>query len=203
VVRASDSNDAPIHLDGKLPYNIIWYDDNMMKGNGSGNIVQGRYDQDLTSGSDYVWKLEGNDPYAIKIKNGSDYIGSDAKLSATAQTFMLLPKDDYEYGVLATTGNKTHTLTVNEDGVKTTNDDDDASILTSGDPQRFIIFALGAKNIIYHLVIANFPKYNGSGVLTEGYEEIPWRDPEHWYLNTDGKQIIGQTNIFDFLEVTE
>ena len=178
VARSSDSNDAPIHLDGKLPYNIIWYDDNMMKGNGSGNIVQGRYGQNLTSGSDYVWKLEGNDPYAIKIKNGSYYIGSDAKLSATAQTFMLLPKDDYEYGVLATTGNKTHTLTVNEDGVKTTNDDDNASILTSGDPQRFIIFALGAENIIYHLVIANFPKYNESGVLTGGYEEIPWRDPE-------------------------
>lgn len=32
------------------------------------------------------------------------------------------------------------------------------------------------------------------------YIGIPWRDPEHWYLNTDGKQLKGQTSIFDFME---
>lgn len=32
------------------------------------------------------------------------------------------------------------------------------------------------------------------------YIGIPWRDPEHWYLNQDGKQLIGQMNIFDFLK---
>lgn len=32
------------------------------------------------------------------------------------------------------------------------------------------------------------------------YINIPWRDPEHWYLNADGKQINGQTSIFDFAE---
>ena len=31
------------------------------------------------------------------------------------------------------------------------------------------------------------------------YLDIPWRDPAHWYLNADGKQIIGQMNIFDFI----
>lgn len=41
-------------------------------------------------------------------------------------------------------------------------------------------------------------KYGWGKVLD--YIGIPWRDPAHWYLNTDGKQIIGQTNIFDFLE---
>lgn len=30
------------------------------------------------------------------------------------------------------------------------------------------------------------------------YIGIPWRDPEHWYLNTDGSMIDGQMNIFDF-----
>lgn len=44
-------------------------------------------------------------------------------------------------------------------------------------------------------------KYGWGKVLD--YIGIPWRDPAHWYLNTDGKQIIGQTNIFDFLEVAE
>lgn len=29
------------------------------------------------------------------------------------------------------------------------------------------------------------------------YIGIPWRDPEHWYLNSD---IIGQTTIFDFID---
>lgn len=31
------------------------------------------------------------------------------------------------------------------------------------------------------------------------YIGIPWRDPEHWWLNENGKQIIGQTTIFDFI----
>lgn len=35
------------------------------------------------------------------------------------------------------------------------------------------------------------------------YISIPWRDPEHWYLNQDGKQLIGQMNIFDFLKEDE
>ena len=129
----------------------------------------------MTTDAAYVWRLEGEDPYAIKIKNDSKYINSVAGLSDDAQTFMLLPKDDYDYGVLATTGNKGRMLTM---GTAT-----DAPLgLTTTDPQtdpaHFIIFALGAKNVIYHLVIANFPTYNESGVLTGGYEEIPWRDPE-------------------------
>lgn len=31
------------------------------------------------------------------------------------------------------------------------------------------------------------------------YIGIPWRDPEHWYLNSDGKQLPGQTSIFEFM----
>lgn len=29
------------------------------------------------------------------------------------------------------------------------------------------------------------------------YLSIPWRDPEHWYLNQNGEQLNGQMNIFD------
>ena len=31
------------------------------------------------------------------------------------------------------------------------------------------------------------------------YIGIPWRDPEHWYLNPNGEQIIGQMTIFDYM----
>ena len=32
------------------------------------------------------------------------------------------------------------------------------------------------------------------------YIGIPWRDPEHWYINADGKQLKGQMSIFDITE---
>ena len=41
-------------------------------------------------------------------------------------------------------------------------------------------------------------KYGWGRVLD--YIGIPWRDPEHWYLNPKGEMIEGQTNIFDFIE---
>lgn len=31
------------------------------------------------------------------------------------------------------------------------------------------------------------------------YIGIPWRDPEHWYLNSDGSQLMGQMNIYEWL----
>ena len=31
------------------------------------------------------------------------------------------------------------------------------------------------------------------------YINIPWRDPEHWWLNSKGEQITGQMNLFDFM----
>lgn len=41
-------------------------------------------------------------------------------------------------------------------------------------------------------------KYGWGRVLD--YIGIPWRNPEHWYLDEKGTQIEGQTNIFDYLE---
>lgn len=40
-------------------------------------------------------------------------------------------------------------------------------------------------------------KYGWGEVLD--YLDIPWRDPEHWYLNPNGSQLEGQFNIFDYM----
>lgn len=40
-------------------------------------------------------------------------------------------------------------------------------------------------------------KYGWGRVLD--YIGIPWKNPEHWYLDTKGDVIEGQTNIFDFI----
>lgn len=41
-------------------------------------------------------------------------------------------------------------------------------------------------------------KYGWGRVLD--YIGIPWKDPEHWYLNPKGDVIEGQTTIFDYME---
>lgn len=38
-------------------------------------------------------------------------------------------------------------------------------------------------------------KYGWGRVLD--YIDIPWRDPEHWWLNPNGEQIVGQVNLFN------
>ena len=43
-------------------------------------------------------------------------------------------------------------------------------------------------------------KYGWGRVLD--YIGIPWRDPEHWWLNESGKQLVGQMSIFDYDEPT-
>ena len=43
-------------------------------------------------------------------------------------------------------------------------------------------------------------KYGWGRVLD--YIGIPWRDPEHWYINADGKQFTGQMNIFELMADT-
>lgn len=47
----------------------------------------------------------------------------------------------------------------------------------------------------------NGNRYGWGKVLD--YIGIPWRDPAHWYLDSEGKQIVGQMNLFDFLEEVE
>ena len=31
------------------------------------------------------------------------------------------------------------------------------------------------------------------------YIGIPWRDPEHWYLDPEGKHLSGQMTLFDYM----
>ena len=154
VARGASSNDASLMLDGSLLYNIVWYNDNMMKNDGDN--VKGHAGQDLQSASAYEWTFEGGDPYAIKIKsnNAAKYINASATLDieANAQTFMLLPKDGYDYGVLAMTGDKTNMLTMADDSDAETLDN---ATIGTGDPTKFVIFALATHKVIYHLVLAN------------------------------------------------
>ena len=142
-VEVSDaSNDVAFDLSGDLPYNIIWLNDNMMESTDGSTITDGG--QRALSGNEYIWKFEGNDPYAIKIRhNGGNYVDGDATLNATAKDFMLLKRDGYDYGVLAETGNQGTMLS----GYGQTT--------TTSAPNKYIIFALSVYKLIYHLVINN------------------------------------------------
>lgn len=150
VERANTSNDASIEINDDLLYNIIWFSDNMMVGDGS-TITDGGSLEIDGDPAGKVWRFAGNDPYAIKIRqNGATkYVhksGDEAcDLSETASTFMLLPRsDNYEYGMFQVTGG-TGKLT----GY--------GGALTTGEavPTKFIIFALSTHKVTYHLVIEN------------------------------------------------
>lgn len=184
VARADDSNDAALALGANLLYNIIWYDDNMMKSNGT--AIDGTAGQNLQATDVYEWTLEGDDPYAIKIKS----IGETGKyvheattttcnLDESPTTFMLLSRDDYDYGVLAKTGDKTTMLSGHGDA------------LTTSAPTQYIIFALATHKVVYHLVLANIGNKTA---------EIPYRanqtmpsTPVEWNSSTDKKQWDGTT----------
>lgn len=159
VARGSSSKDAPLGLDGKRPYNIIWLDDNMMKSNGTS--ITCTANQELQANTAYEWELEGDDPYAIKIKSVGEtgkYVheatSTTTELSITPTTFMILEKEGYDYGVLAKTGDVNTMLS----GY--------GNSLTTGDPTKFIIFALSTFKVIYHLMIKNI----GSDII------IPYRE---------------------------
>ena len=164
VAKGVGSNDAQIGLDGKRPYNIIWYDDNMMKSDGTS--ITSEADKELQTSPAYEWEFDGDDPYAIKIKSvgvAGNYIHESTttpmttELSTTATPFMLLYKDGYDYGVFAKTGDATTMLSGygNE--------------LTTSNPKHFIPFALSTFKVIYHLMIKNI----GEDVI------IPYRDPQN------------------------
>ena len=182
VARGIESNDAPLGLNGTRPYNIIWYDDNMMKANG--NNIECTPNQALSSTVAHEWVLEGDDPYAIKIRNKSlahgDYILENTSTQTTLSgsddsftPFMLLNREGYEYGVFAKTGNKDvmlsgygNTLVTDDHNVETTTDN----------PTKFIIFALSTNKVIYHLMIKNI---GSKGIYVPYRKEGESYDPEH------------------------
>ena len=150
VIRDAESNDVAIDISGKLPYNIIWYDDNMMASS-DGSTVSDGGSKDLTGDSGYTWYFVGGDPYALNIKKAANqYINASATLSDTPQDFMLLRKDGYPYGVFAKTGAQTFMLSfgtlANPSGTHTLS-------IAAADPNKFIPFALSTHRLVYHLVI--------------------------------------------------
>lgn len=173
VAKGIGSNDAALDLSQTLLYNIIWYNDNMMMTTDNTD-VKGEADKAITRDKEYVWQIGGNDPYAMTLYNSdaekfitAASADNNAACSLTdgATTFMLLPKSGYDYGVLAITGNENSKLTIPDDGSTGTND---AAKITTGDPAKFIFFALATHKVIYHLMI----KKIGQKVI------IPYRGTE-------------------------
>ena len=161
VARDPASNDVPIDINGNLPYNIYWENDNMMKAVDSdddGEYDDIDYDADhiLSGDPEYIWQFDGNDPYALGIKHKASgkYAVGESELSGTAtKTFMLLNKEGYQYGILQETGGDNKLTDYGQD-------------LTTSDPTKFIIFGLSTHKLIYHLVI------NTTNVGTD----IPYRE---------------------------
>ena len=159
IAKGIGSNDTPLDLSQSLLYNVIWYNDNMMMTSNDVNVV-GEANQTITTDKQHEWQIGGNDPYAITLYNvhAEKYITADDGDPCTlddagnATTFMLLPKDGYDYGMLAITGNEGSKLTITDDSNAGT---DDAAKITTGDPAKFIFFALATHKVIYHLMIKN------------------------------------------------
>ena len=97
VARDPSSVDVSMNINGELPYNIIWYNDNMMstEGDETTTITDGG-SQNLSGLKKHVWYIEGNDPYALKIKHKltDNYVNGTPNLTdgAGAKEFMLLKK---------------------------------------------------------------------------------------------------------------
>ena len=169
VIKHAESNDVPIDINGKLPYNIIWYNDNMMRSTDGSSVSDGG-SQNLTGVSDYTWRFEGGDPYALKIKKGENqFIDASAGLSDTPQTFMLLRKDGYDYGVFAKTGDKDYMLSF---GTLADPSGEHTLSIAATDPNKFVPFALSTHKLVYHLII-NTSNVNTTIPYREGTEDAP------------------------------
>ena len=189
VARDPLSVDVAMNINHGLPYNIIWYNDNMMKAVDTSEPTDDVYDeisyatsQALTGTQDYVWYITGGDPYALKIQHkGGKYLNGTASLveEASAPTFMLLKKSGYEYGILQKTGLPNR---LSGHGETT----------TTGDPTKYIIFGLSIHDLIYRLVIAKTcPNKSAVPLPTDQYVDIDYRATESGTLTT--KRIYGTT----------
>ena len=188
VAVGSASNDVAIDISGNLPYDIIWLDDNMMVSTDGSTISDGGdKDHALSATSTDMWRFEGGDPYAIKIKRDgiSKYVNGTAALvdGENAKTFMLLKRDGYDYGVLAVTGDQGTFLS----GYGQTT--------TTSAPTKFIPFALSVYHLIYHLVIAKTcPNKDADPLPTEQYVDIPYREGTEESYKEDGWKIYAEVS---------
>lgn len=186
--KADDAKVTALNISGKLPYNIIWEGDHMMKAIDTNadevddQIADGG-SKPLEGAKEYVWRFYGNDPYAIEIRNGSNgrYVDGTETLSvAPDKTFMLLRHAGCEYGVLQVTGDAS--------GNKLT--DYGETLTTDATPKYFVIFGLSTHKLIYHLVIA----------ATGNNVSIPYREGDettygtsYIWKDSDKKDIPGTT----------
>lgn len=181
VARDPASVDVSLHINGELPYNIIWENDNMMRSTDNDNISDGG-SQSLSGTSDFVWYITGNDPYALKIRHkGGKYVDGDGVMAAegSAKEFMLLKKSGYDYGILQETG-RTNRLS----GYGQT--------MVAGDPTKFIIFGLSVHDLIYRLVIARTcTEAEQASPAANQYMDIPYRSEVSGAEST--KRIYGST----------
>ena len=178
VIPGPTSQKASMNIKGELPYNIVWEPDNMMKANGS--AVEPDAGHELSGNTEHIWYFEGDDPYALQIKNkGGKYADGSAFLvdKASAPDFMLLNKAGYDYGILQKAG-----LSDRLSGYGQTT--------VTGDPTKFIIFGLSVHDLIYHLIIAKTCANTASPGDGE-YVDIKFRETVSGTL-TD-KRIFGTT----------
>lgn len=144
VARDANSVDVSMNINGGLPYNIIWHNDNMMQSTDNSTVSDGG-SHALSGSPEHIWYFTEGDPYALKIKHkGEKYLNGTTTMveEASAPTFMLLRKDGYDYGILQ----KTNDYDILSGYGQTT---------VTTDPTHYVIFGLSIHNLIYHLVIAN------------------------------------------------
>ena len=155
VAKGEGSQDASLNIAGGLPYNIIWYNDNMMSTNEADTEIAAATDHALDGDHKYVWYFTDNDPYALKIKHKltGNYVDGTTTLTdeASAKQFMLLKKDGYDYGILQETGDSKK-FTIGDD--PSTPSTTETFHMTESDPEKFIIFGLSVHDLIYRLIIA-------------------------------------------------
>ena len=183
VARGINSNDAPVGLDGKRLYNIYWHPDEIMKS--SGTSITSESNKEIQETDPYEWEFEGDDPYAIKIKNVVSSIvkyihkksNTETDLSTEATPFMILNKEGYDYGVFAITGEAGRMLSGH------------GHQLTTSNPTKFIPFALSTFRVVYHLMIKNI----GEDV------RIPYKGPETHNELVENYRIKGGTTLRDLV----
>ncbi len=194
VARGDGSHDVSMNISGGLPYNIIWYNDNMMTSIGETKTITFGTDQNLTGNVDSVWYFTGNDPYALRIKHkksGSFVNGTTTLVdSASSVPFMLLKKDGYDYGILQVSRDTATRRKLTDYGQTLTADAATA-------PTKFIIFGLSVHDLIYRLIIAKTCP-DKSDPQTGEYVDIPYREggentysTSYEWTGTETKRIYG------------
>lgn len=170
VARDPSSVDVSMNIEGGLPYNIIWENDNMMSTDEADTEIAPAADHALDGNHKFIWYFTGSDPYALKIKHKltGGYVNGTSTLTDEdgAMQFMLLKEAGYDYGVLAKTGDKRYVLS----GYGNTLADTEAA--TPQIPNHFIIFGLSVHDLIYRLVIAK--------TCTKEEESDPNLDPSKY-----------------------